>query len=97
MISTEEMKRELLLMKEELETRLAEKDQKVNPKLAFYMKEELKDVEYALKKLSLGKYGICEKTFQEIPLEKLQIMPTARTLDDFSIQAYFEKRIVFNQ
>src|SRR5699024_657647 len=42
--------------------------------------EELKDVEHALKKMENGTFGICEKTGKPIPLDRLQAIPTARTI-----------------
>jgi RNA polymerase-binding transcription factor DksA len=45
---------------------------------------DLSDVEIALKKINDGKYGYCEATGQPIPLNKLRILPTGRTIYDFS-------------
>jgi len=95
LVSIHEIENELLIMKEELETCLAEKNNERNPPLYLAIKEELKDVKLALNKLHTGKFGICEETSQVIPLEKLQMIPTARTINDFSITNYFEKNTVF--
>ncbi len=39
---------------------------------------ELDEVIHALAKIKTGKYGICEKSGDEIPLERLRAMPHAR-------------------
>jgi DnaK suppressor protein len=57
-----------------------------------HVKEDLQDVERALEKLQYGSYGICEETGEHIPLDKLKILPTARTIYDFSFSDLFEKR-----
>ena len=57
-----------------------------------HIKEDLYDVERALNKIEYGIYGICEETGQFIPLEKMKILPTARTINDFSINDYYEKK-----
>ncbi|HET7628770.1 MAG TPA: TraR/DksA C4-type zinc finger protein [Bacillales bacterium] len=44
------------------------------------VREELRDVNVALKKMDAGTYGICEATGKRIPLERLQAIPTARTI-----------------
>ncbi|MEP7162621.1 MAG: TraR/DksA C4-type zinc finger protein [Candidatus Moraniibacteriota bacterium] len=44
------------------------------------LEAELKDVSDALGKMEAGKYGICEKTGKEIPLERLMAYPAARTI-----------------
>ncbi len=46
------------------------------------LEEQLKDVTDALAKLEGGNYGVCEKTEREIPIERLQAYPAARTLVD---------------
>ncbi|HET7577844.1 MAG TPA: TraR/DksA C4-type zinc finger protein [Bacillales bacterium] len=44
------------------------------------VEDELRDVNHALEKMENGTYGICEVTGQPIPLERLQAIPTARTI-----------------
>ena len=44
------------------------------------LETELGDVNAALAKMEMGTYGICEKTGQEIPLDRLRAYPAARTL-----------------
>lgn len=50
--------------------------------LREHMKEELREIERALRKIDEGTYGICERTGQPIPLERLKAMPTARYIID---------------
>lgn len=40
---------------------------------------QLKDVNDALAKMDTGTYGVCEKTGEEIPLDRLRAYPAART------------------
>lgn len=46
------------------------------------LETELKDVNDALAKMDAGKYGLCEKTGEEIPMDRLEAYPAARTLVD---------------
>lgn len=46
------------------------------------LEAELKDVNDALAKMETGKYGLCEKTNQPIPTDRLEAYPAARTLVD---------------
>ncbi|PTL40311.1 TraR/DksA C4-type zinc finger protein [Alkalicoccus saliphilus] len=46
--------------------------------------DELYDVEEALAKIEEGTYGICEVSGEEIPFERLEAVPTARTTVDNS-------------
>ncbi|MET3683624.1 RNA polymerase-binding protein DksA [Alkalibacillus flavidus] len=43
-----------------------------------HAKEQLEEIDHALAKMDNGTYGICERTGEPIPLERLQAMPTAR-------------------
>lgn len=43
------------------------------------LETQLKDVNDALAKMEAGNYGICEKTGEAIPVERLQAYPAART------------------
>lgn len=49
-----------------------------------HINQELDDVEAALEKLENGTYGICEVTGKEISLERLEAIPTARTVIEHS-------------
>jgi RNA polymerase-binding transcription factor DksA len=57
-----------------------------------HIKEELQDVLLALDKMESGSFGICEETGAELPFEKLSVLPTARTYNDFLYHAQFEKK-----
>jgi len=92
---------ELQVMKEELRARLFEHSlfemtsddhQGKSQTLMHHIKEELQDVEHALMKIDKGLYGYCEETGEEIPFEKLRILPTARTKYDFFFQELFERK-----
>ncbi|WP_085505050.1 TraR/DksA C4-type zinc finger protein [Thalassobacillus devorans] len=52
--------------------------------LSAHMKEELSDIEYSLKQMKEGTYGTCEVTGKEIPMERLEALPTARTVVEAS-------------
>lgn len=52
--------------------------------LLGHLKEELSDIQYSLKQMQNGTYGICEKTGQPIPNERLDAIPTARTTAEAS-------------
>lgn len=101
-----EIKAELLMMKEELQSRLFshsafyemsaelgyEGDSSDKEKIILHhVKEDLQDVQLALWKIENGKYGICEETGEEIPLEKLKVLPTARTIYDFTYSYFYQK------
>ncbi|MCM3441179.1 TraR/DksA family transcriptional regulator [Metabacillus halosaccharovorans] len=92
---------ELQVMKEELRARLfdhslfemtCDDHQGKSHTLMHHIKEELQDVERALMKIDKGLYGYCEETGEEIPFEKLRILPTARTKYDFFFQELFERK-----
>ncbi|WP_226585093.1 TraR/DksA C4-type zinc finger protein [Halobacillus litoralis] len=48
--------------------------------LLGHVKEELSDINYSLEQMKQGTYGICEETGQQIPAERLDAIPTARTI-----------------
>lgn len=92
---------ELQVMKEELRARLfdhslfemtCDDHQGKGNTLMLHIKEELQDVERALMKFDKEIYGFCEETGEEIPFEKIRILPTARTKYDFYFQELFEKK-----
>ena len=101
-----EIKAELVLTRRELMKRLsATTDYEFGKELIFdyvstnkekvilnHIKADLQDVERALAKMSKGTYGICEETGEKIPIEKLKILPTARTIHDFTFSELFEKK-----
>lgn len=99
-----EIKAELELTRKELIKRLSSQPGiEVSKELTFedhslekekliihHIREDLDDVERALGKLHDGSYGVCEETGQTIPLEKMRIIPTARTIHDFPFSDLFE-------
>jgi len=52
------------------------KDQRI----LTHLKSELTEIEDALMRMKSGTYGVCETTGREIPLERLNANPTARTI-----------------
>lgn len=58
------------------------------------VEEELRDVNHALEKMANGTYGICEVTGQPIPLERLRVIPTARTIVEVTPSAVYDYRPV---
>ncbi|WP_181350697.1 TraR/DksA C4-type zinc finger protein [Thalassobacillus sp. CUG 92003] len=52
--------------------------------LSAHLKEELADIDYALNQIEQGTYGVCEVTGQKIPMERLEALPTARTIKEAS-------------
>lgn len=53
-----------------------------NQSLEHSLEAKLKDVLDALEKISVGTYGICEKTGREIPKDRLEALPMARVCAD---------------
>lgn len=49
-----------------------------------HIHQELSDVDEALQRIENGTYGICEVSGKEIPLERLEALPTARTTIEYS-------------
>lgn len=49
-----------------------------------HINQEYEDVVVALERIENGTYGVCEVSGQEIPLERLQALPTARTTIEYS-------------
>ncbi|BFT95275.1 MAG: hypothetical protein MNSN_01160 [Minisyncoccus archaeiphilus] len=45
----------------------------------------LKDIDHALQKLEKGEYGFCEQCHQEIEIERLEILPDAKTCNQCKI------------
>ncbi|MFS0823683.1 TraR/DksA C4-type zinc finger protein [Bacillus sp. 1P02SD] len=105
-----EIKAELELTKKELLSRLRQSTQyEVSQEFLFqnqqsekekiiinHIKEDLYDVERALNKMNSGSFGICEETGAEIPIEKLRILPTARTIFEFSFTDLYDRNKVIS-
>lgn len=47
--------------------------------LIEFWHKQLEDVKHALQKIEAGTYGVCEVSGEEIPVERLEAMPTATT------------------
>ncbi|MDO8453757.1 MAG: TraR/DksA C4-type zinc finger protein [Sulfurimonas sp.] len=52
------------------------KDQRI----LAHLKLELAEIDDALMRMKSGTYGVCETTGREIPLDRLNANPTARTI-----------------
>lgn len=44
------------------------------------LEAEREEINAALNRIALGTYGICEKTGEPIPVERLKVNPSARTV-----------------
>lgn len=44
------------------------------------LEAEVEEINAALNRIALGTYGICEKTGKPIPVERLRVNPSARTV-----------------
>lgn len=51
-----------------------------NLSLEGTLEDNLRDVNDALAKMTAGTYGVCEKTGKDIPLDRLEANPAARTV-----------------
>lgn len=106
-----EIRAELELTKKELEIRLSQsyyhelaseltfdtrKSNKIQKFMIQTIKEDLLDVNRALLKMDINMYGICEDSGQQIPIEKLKILPTARSIDDFVFNENTKVEILFH-
>lgn len=49
-----------------------------------HINQEYEDVVAALERIENGTYGVCEASGKEIPIERLQALPTARTTIEYS-------------
>lgn len=48
--------------------------------ILYKLQSQLSEIDAALIRISMGIYGICEKTGKSIPIERLIANPTARTV-----------------
>lgn len=96
-----DIKRELEFMRNELKARLdceyhyewgeefgvTETEEVRKKKMVLHnVQADLADIERALFKMDIGLYGICEETGNRLSLEQLRILPTARSIYEFSFQ-----------
>ncbi|MCP3028866.1 TraR/DksA C4-type zinc finger protein [Halobacillus sp. A5] len=49
-----------------------------------HVEEELEEIKHALKRMEQGTYGVCAVTGKQIPKERLEALPTARTLKEYA-------------
>ncbi|MFC7320225.1 TraR/DksA C4-type zinc finger protein [Halobacillus campisalis] len=56
--------------------------------LLDHTEQELEDINSALKRLERGTYGICEVSGKQIPKERLEAVPTAKTLKEYAAPRY---------
>ncbi|WP_110112903.1 conjugal transfer protein TraR [Bacillus sp. CGMCC 1.16541] len=89
------IEQELVIIKEELENRLMKYSPELisiqNEKERYLMdtiKADLRDVERALTKLEFGVFGIDELTGERMSIEKLKVIPTARTEEELFVLRY---------
>lgn len=52
--------------------------------LREHLREQLEDIKDAIQRIDNGTYGICEVTGKPIPMERLEAIPTARTVVEAS-------------
>ncbi|WP_173917141.1 TraR/DksA C4-type zinc finger protein [Halobacillus sp. Marseille-Q1614] len=62
--------------------------------LLDHLEEELEEVKYSLDQIEKGTYGTCEVTGQQIPYERLEAYPTARTVIEHAEQSVPKDRSV---
>lgn len=48
--------------------------------ILYKLQSQLSEIDAALMRISMGVYGVCEKTGKSIPIERLMAIPTARTI-----------------
>jgi RNA polymerase-binding transcription factor DksA len=88
----EKMFLELRLTKTEIEHSL--KDNSKQDWLTKILKEELADVDEAIRKMEAGKYGECEISGELIPEDLLMLIPTIRCKKDSDLlENYYKKPI----
>lgn len=57
-----------------------ETDNTIDQTLLHQLEAEMVEINAALGRIQSGTYGICEKTGSQIPLERLMVNPSARTI-----------------
>ncbi|MCD4837282.1 hypothetical protein LRS37_00060 [Neobacillus sedimentimangrovi] len=83
---------ELRQNKEEIEQSLANKNEK--DWLTDILKDELGDIEVALRKLKEGNFGQCEISGELLPEKLLTMIPTLRSKRDSDFLKYFWKKSI---
>ncbi|WP_318504878.1 hypothetical protein [Bacillus sp. T3] len=68
-----------------------------SPTLQSLIMEEIQDVENAIQKITLGNYGKCEISGEQIPFDFLKVMPTIKTMEDIDgLHHFYRKPITYN-
>lgn len=83
---------ELRQTKEEIEISL--KTKRNQEWLTAILKEELEDIETAIKKLDSGSFGQCEISGELLPVELLKSIPTLKTLKDTEKLGNFYRKTI---
>jgi RNA polymerase-binding transcription factor DksA len=64
--------------------------------LTLIFEEELADIRSAIDKVKNGNFGLCEISGELIPDELLKLVPTLKSLNDFSnLEIYYRKPLHF--
>jgi RNA polymerase-binding transcription factor DksA len=64
--------------------------------LTLIFEEELADIRSAIDKVKNGNFGLCEISGELIPGELLKLVPTLKSLNDFSnLEIYYRKPLHF--
>ena len=56
-------------------------DNMTDQTLLHRLEAEIAEIDAALERIRSGNYGVCEKTGEPIPLERLKANPYARTIN----------------
>jgi RNA polymerase-binding transcription factor DksA len=59
-------------------------EQGENRSLASSLRDQLDEVEHALAKFPLGTYGVCERSGEPIPEDRLEAMPATRVCVEYA-------------
>lgn len=94
--TTERLYLELKEMKKELIEGL--KNKNCSPLIAPLIKEEIQDVEEAMKKIENGTFGLCELSGEFIPESYLYSLPTIKSKKDIEqLQQFYCKSLRIEQ
>ncbi|SDN34761.1 TraR/DksA C4-type zinc finger protein [Alkalicoccus daliensis] len=69
-------------------------DRHTEQALTNHQKNELFEIEESLRQIEKGTYGICQVSGEEIPEERLEVQPTAKTKVEYSDQLQENRRPV---
>lgn len=84
----------LELRKTKLEIKTSLKNKEKEDWLTSIFKEEIEDIDAALKKITDGNYGQCEISGELLPFELLEMIPTLKSAKDSEgLGMYYKKAI----